>query len=58
MIGPHERISSQRSRPIKCSIFCAAEKCRQPRKIGDARHVWEGDDASILSASAKFALSL
>jgi len=28
------------------------------RKIGDARHVWEGDDASILSASAKFALSL
>jgi cation transport ATPase-like protein len=27
---PRERISWQRSRPIKCSIFSAVVKCRQP----------------------------
>jgi hypothetical protein len=28
------------------------------RELGDARHVWEGDDAAVLGVAAELALSL
>jgi hypothetical protein len=54
----HDKISRQRSRPIMLDLRCCREMPPPARKIRDARHVWEGDNAAVVVADAELALSL